>query len=135
MAIMKWDESMSVGVAEFDRQHGVLIDLINQLSDAMSIGKGKDVLGGILVKLSRYTRHHFSAEEELFERYAYPEAQSHIQAHINLTRKVYELKNAFDSGKKILSLETMNFLKDWLNNHIMIVDKQYGPYFNSKGIK
>ena len=135
MAVMKWDDSMSVGIYELDHQHMVLIDLINQLNDAMSIGKGKDVLGGIFTKLLRYTQYHFTAEEKFFEQCAYPDAQSHIQAHIKLTKKVNELKNAFDGGKTILSLDTMNFLKDWVGNHIMIVDKKYGPFLNSKGIK
>jgi len=34
----------------------------------------------------------------------------------------------------VLSLEVMNFLKDWLMNHIQGSDKKYGPYLNSHGI-
>ena len=135
MAMMQWDESMSVGIVVFDRHHQRLIALINQLDDAMSVGKGKDVLGKILTELISYTDYHFSAEERIFGQYAYPDAQSHVRAHVNLTQKVVDLKIKFDSGRTIISLETMNFLKDWLNNHIMKTDKMYGPFLNSRGVK
>jgi hypothetical protein len=29
----------------------------------------------------------------------------------------------------------MNYLSEWLQNHIKIVDKKYGPFFNEKGLK
>jgi len=132
---MKWDESMSVGVRALDHDHQRLVDLINKLHDAMSVGKGKEVLGKILAELIKYTQYHFSAEEKFFEQYAYPNAQVHIREHADLTKKVIALKGRFDNGTTIISLETMNFLKDWLNNHIMKSDKMYGPFLNSKGIK
>jgi hemerythrin len=28
----------------------------------------------------------------------------------------------------------MNFLKDWLSNHIMNSDKKYGPFLTGKGV-
>ena len=34
----------------------------------------------------------------------------------------------------MLSMEVMSFLSDWLKNHIMKTDKQYGPYLNGKGV-
>ena len=35
----------------------------------------------------------------------------------------------------MLSMEVMNFLKNWLVKHIMGTDKHYGPYLNAKGVK
>jgi len=134
MAIMKWDESLSVGVRALDHDHQRLVALINKLHEAMSIGKGKEVLGKILAELIKYTQYHFGAEEKFFEQYAYPDARAHIREHADLTKKVIALKGRFDNGTTIISLETMNFLKDWLTNHIMKTDKMYGPFLNSKGI-
>ena len=135
MPIMKWDESMKIGVDASDQQHIKVFGLINQLYDAMSVGKGRVVLGEILSELADYTQYHFSAEERLFEQYAYPDAQNHILLHAYLTQKTFELKKKFEDGKTMISVEMLNFLKDWWSNHIMKVDKRYGPFLNSKGVK
>ena len=33
-----------------------------------------------------------------------------------------------------LSLQVMNFLKDWLLKHIQGSDKKYAPFLNAKGV-
>ena len=38
------------------------------------------------------------------------------------------------SGNAMISMEVMDFLKDWLVNHIQGADKVYGPFFKSKEI-
>ena len=44
MAFFEWDDSFSVGVAELNRQHQRLIDLINELYEAMQQGQGRNTL-------------------------------------------------------------------------------------------
>ena len=43
MALINWNDSFSVNVAVIDQQHKKLVDMINDLNDAMKQGKGKDV--------------------------------------------------------------------------------------------
>ncbi len=33
-----------------------------------------------------------------------------------------------------MNFDLMEFLKDWLNNHIKETDKKYGAFFNFKGV-
>lgn len=40
MPLIQWNESLSVGVVEIDRQHRKLVELINDLNNAMRQGKG-----------------------------------------------------------------------------------------------
>ena len=54
MALFEWKNDLSVGIAEIDRQHKVLIDLINQLHDAMLTRKTKEVMSGNLKGLLDY---------------------------------------------------------------------------------
>ena len=42
MAIIQWNDSLSVNVVEIDKQHQKLVAMINDLNDAMRQGKGKD---------------------------------------------------------------------------------------------
>ncbi len=135
MALIQWDGSFSVNVAEIDKQHQKLVALINNLNDAMKQGKGKEVLGKILGELFTYAGSHFATEEKYFDRFAYPAAASHKLEHSDFVKKVSEFRESFDSGQLALTIQVMNFLQDWLKGHIKTVDKKYGPFFNEKGLK
>ena len=128
MALIEWTDNFSVNNLIIDQQHKKLVDLVNQLHDAMKSGKGKEALSSIFDELIRYTKEHFSYEEKLMESKNYPAFISHKKLHSDLTNQVIELKNKFDSGKTSLSIEVQNFLKNWLTNHILDEDKKYVPF-------
>ena len=135
MALIQWNDSFSVNVVEIDRQHQKLVGMINDLTDAMRQGKSKDILGKIINGLIGYAVTHFRTEEKYFDRFGYPETNSHKKEHSDFTKKIAEFKAGFDAGKLGLSIEVMDFLSNWLQNHIKGVDKKYGPFFNEKGLK
>jgi hemerythrin len=135
MALIQWDDSLSVNVVEIDRQHKKLVSMINELNDAMSEGKGKDILGKIIHDLIDYTQTHFQTEETYFEQFKYPETDRHKKEHSNFTQKVVEFQDKFSAGELGLSIRVLRFLCDWLKNHIKGSDKDYGPFFNEKGLK
>jgi hemerythrin len=135
MALIEWNSNLSVNVSEIDSQHQKLVALINQLNEAMSQGKGKDVAGKILSELVNYTSTHFATEEKYFDQFKYPETFSHKKAHAELVKKVLEFQEGFNKGSLALSLELMRFLKDWLTVHIQNTDKKYSLFFNEKGLK
>jgi hemerythrin len=135
MALINWDDSFSVNVVEIDGQHQKLVGMINDLHDAMKQGRGKDVLDKIINGLIDYTGYHFRTEEKYFDQFGYPDANSHKEEHMDFTKNVSDFKEGFTAGKIGLSMEVMDFLTNWLQNHIKIVDKKYGPFFNEKGLK
>jgi hemerythrin len=134
MALITWNQDLSVQVSQFDNQHKELVKLVNELHDAMTAGKGNTVMGDVLNRLIDYTVNHFAAEERLMQQHHYPDYPAHKAEHENLTSKAVEIKQKFDAGKMVLGVEVMNFLRDWLTKHIMGVDKKYGPFFSEKGI-
>jgi len=134
MAFIIWNDALSVQIAEIDAQHKCLIDLINQLHDSMKAGRGNDIIGSVLLDLLKYTQFHFATEEKYFHKYAYPEAFLHKKQHDDLTRKTKELTASHSQGKLTISIETMNFLRDWLKVHILESDKKYGPFLCSRGL-
>ena len=135
MALIQWNANLSVSVAEMDRQHQKLISLINDLNEAMSKGKGKEVVGKTIEGLLNYTRTHFADEEKLFEKYNYPDADRQKNMHRQFIDKVVEFRQQAESGRMGLSITVSDFLSDWLKNHIQMEDKKYGPYFNQLGVK
>jgi len=128
MPIFIWSDTYSVGAPGIDAQHKKLFDLINSLHEAMSQGKGKEALGKILDGLMDYTRVHFSDEEKMLEKVNYPDLAIQKAQHAAFVQKISELQKDYKSGKITMTLPTMEFLKDWLLNHILKVDKKYQSY-------
>lgn len=135
MALIQWNDSFSVKVAEIDQQHQKLVYMINELNDAMKQRKGKDVLGKIINGLVNYAATHFNTEEKYFDRFGYPETDSHKKEHVAFVKRVSEFKDGFEKGKLGLSIEVMNFLSEWLKNHIKVNDMKYSQFFNKNGLK
>jgi hemerythrin len=127
-----WKNEYSVGVPEMDLQHRKLVDLLNQLEEAMGKGKGKEIIGKILNELVRYTQTHFTNEEFLMLSHKFPELSAHKLEHMKLTQRVLQFKADFDAGKVTLTIPILNFLEDWLVNHIQGVDKVYGKLIGGK---
>jgi hemerythrin len=135
MAFIEWNNDLSVKVQEIDEQHKKLVAMINSLNDAMGAGKGKDVLKGILDEMVAYTKVHFGCEEAYMHKFDYGETFIHESEHVKFAKKALELQKGYAEGKLMLSLEVMNFLKDWLQKHIMGMDKKYTTCFNAKGLR
>jgi hemerythrin len=132
--LLTWETDLSVGVQEMDEEHIRLIYLANTLKDAMKPGNGNEVLGTIFGGLLSYTKTHFANEERLMAVHEYPELTSHKVIHANLVNQVVALKKQVDSGKPLISLNVLNFMRDWVKNHIQGTDKKYGVYMNARGV-
>lgn len=135
MAFMNWDDRLSVGVKALDEQHKVLVESVNKLHTAMLKGQARSVVGELLNTLAKYTVDHFATEEKLMISTQYPDLALHKLQHQELTRQVGEHVARFDKGDITLSVGLLNFLSDWLVNHIQGDDKKYGPWLNSHGVK
>lgn len=132
MALIVWRDELSVGVPEMDAQHKRLIQLINDLHDAMREGKGKETMGSIIEGLKQYTIAHFSKEEALMKTKGYPGLSKQVSQHSAFVAKVSKFQDDFSNGRATISLDVMSFLRDWLTHHIMQEDKAYGPHVGNK---
>ena len=97
-------------------------------------GRGKEVAGGVLRRLIDYTVRHFTEEEKLMEKHAYPQLAQHKVEHKALVDKVVAFKKDFDAGGASITPELMTFLQKWLTDHIQSVDQKYGDFLNAHGV-
>jgi hemerythrin len=134
MALLTWTSKYSVGVKALDSQHTVLFGLLNDLHDAMMKGQAQSLSGPLLRKLVEYTHTHFAAEEQSLAATKYPGLADHRIKHRELIQQVEEYADRFDRGEVTLNIQLMNFLRDWLSNHIQKVDHDYGPWLNEHGV-
>ena len=133
-ALFPWSETYSVKIAMVDAQHKVLVDLINELHQAMIARRGKESLGGILARLVKYTKGHFAAEEGLLQVNQYPDLANHKAEHERFTQTIVEFQGKFQKNEAAMTIDVMDFLKDWLVKHIMGVDKKYVPHLTARGV-
>lgn len=131
--VIPWKSEYETGISEVDNQHKQLVDILNKLYEAMSVGKGKDVLESIFNELTSYTITHFSSEEKYMVVYAFPDTQNHKAQHKKLIEEVTRFKNDYANGNSKISINLANYLKNWILNHIQGSDKQMGKYLKDKG--
>jgi len=134
MLMIQWDTNLSVGIKEIDDQHKQLVSMLNELSDAIQKDKGKEAYERIIEGLKKYTVIHFGTEEQYFDQFGYPEAESHKREHAIFVQRVTDFEKRFREGPFVLPLDMLTFLVNWLRVHIEVVDKRYAPFFHEHGL-
>ncbi|MDH4182855.1 MAG: bacteriohemerythrin [Nitrospinota bacterium] len=127
--VVAWDASkLSVGIAEMDNQHKRIIDIVNNFNRSVKAGVSSRGAAEALEELVDYAKTHLATEEALLRRHHYPEYDTHKRIHEMMLDKMAKLQARAASGEKGAVLEVMNFVRDWLVNHIQKVDVKYGRY-------
>jgi hemerythrin-like metal-binding protein len=128
MALFEWKPLYSVGDSRIDAQHQQLFSIANRLHEAHSLGRGKQVLGGIFQELIDYTVTHFAEEEALLQRTGYPDYLRHKQNHEKLLGLVSGYQRQFERGEDGTEERLMAFIKTWLDGHILGMDRNYSQH-------
>ena len=134
MGFFEWKDEFSVNIEQIDSQHKILVEMIDQIYAAMQEKKSQDILESTLDNMVNYAASHFLTEEHLMSKHGYPFLNPHKLEHAQFKEKVSGYVTRMHEGKRLLPLELLIFLKDWLSKHILETDKNYGPFLNSKGI-
>jgi hemerythrin-like metal-binding protein len=134
--LINWDlATYSVGIKEIDRQHGILVELINRLDYGLKHKISRETMEDIVNYLADYTVFHFGYEEKLLAENNWPELAQHKVIHENFVNQVKNFQGQLKSQDVMdVAEHILDFLKDWLLDHILKTDKQYGIVLNSKGI-
>lgn len=125
MAFLPWKPEYSVNNDLMDKQHQVLVDMINKMHEAMKVGRGGKEAEKIISEMIDYSAMHFTTEEELMKKFNYSGLSDHINEHKSFMVKANEFQNKINTGSFTLSMDIVNFLKDWLTNHILVNDMAY----------
>lgn len=130
MYLMKWNADYSVSIPELDVHHRHLFFLLNQLNESMSRGNGNEILGQTLEELVEYTKFHFQAEENLMLSMRFPGLTAHVREHDQMMARVSKFQQDFSSGKAVVSVHVLSFVRNWLQRHVLAADKQYSLFMS-----
>jgi hemerythrin len=132
MPFIEWENSFELGVEQFDEHHNHLVGLINKIYDGYTTDAPSEEVGVVLEKLIDYASYHFSAEELWMEKQKYPKLEPHVAEHEKFCHRVIGFWQDYNLGKTVLSLDVLTFLKDWLIDHILKTDSEYGMFIASR---
>lgn len=133
MSMFEWKPEYSLGHQGIDGQHQRLFAFAGDLHAAMTQGKGNDALSEMIENLVAYTKLHFASEERLMQAHDYPQYPEHKAAHDALTARVLEFQRNFEAGGVGITVQLLQFLKDWLRHHIAETDRKVAVFLKSKG--
>ncbi len=134
MSMVTWNDDFLIGVAEIDKHHRRLVELLNLTHDEVAAGAPSETVGLVLDKLIDYATYHFIAEERLMEATGYPGFAEHREEHERFTRRVVQIQTDFYRDRTDIPAEVLLFLKNWLTHHILKVDAQLGSFLASQKI-
>ncbi|MDA3962224.1 MAG: hemerythrin family protein [Planctomycetota bacterium] len=122
-----WNERYSVGNPEIDQQHKRMFELANSLPEVAS---SQDVRP-LVLRLFKYTREHFSCEEEMMRSIGYPLVAEHVALHEGLIGKLCKVsEQPLGGGDDVLKFK--EFVYAWLVDHIMTEDNKYFQFVSGQ---
>ena len=133
MAFFEWHDGMSVGATLIDSDHRALIAIINELHDMLEVGQAVDrtAMANHFKELVKYTQYHFSREVSMLRAAGYAQLNNHAKSHGSFTQFVYDMRNRLTrSIERRTAEEVLEYLKRWLNHHILVEDAAYKPFIS-----
>ena len=132
---LEWNDKYSVGVELIDDQHKIMFATINELIDAIDTTPTKEKLVAIIEQLVNYKKFHFATEEKYFAEFNYEKSDDHIAKHRMFNEKLAEVQSKCGDDVILLAFELVDFLEDWLVDHLMTADQEYKACFQAHGLK
>lgn len=133
-----WKDEFATGIKEVDEQHKRLIEICASAFEVAELEDGidhYDQIVAILGELTDYTDYHFTSEEKLMEKVAYPDIDQHKIEHLFFMKKIKKIDlQAIDKDQHQAIIDILNMLVDWVANHILVTDMMYVESFKAKGL-
>ncbi|MBT3379550.1 MAG: bacteriohemerythrin [Lentisphaerae bacterium] len=124
--IFQWREEYCIGVPEMDQQHQFLFETAARVQATVESGPEKgDVAMGLQLILA-YAETHFADEEDLMEREGFAGYKEHCLRHRHLIEEITRYAARLDADERKVDRRFLVFLKEWVLEHILTEDRQYG---------
>ncbi|WP_048056341.1 bacteriohemerythrin [Methanocaldococcus fervens] len=133
--VIKWSKDLETGIRAFDEEHKFLVKTLNEIYNLLGEGKNEEAKDLLRKRVINYAAKHFKHEEEVMEKYGYPDLDRHRKTHEIFVKTVIEkLLPKIEEGSKNDFRSVLSFLVGWLTMHIAKPDNKYGKWFKERGI-
>ncbi len=126
------------GIQFIDEEHTKLFEITNRLYEISRdefIPDKYDYIVDIIKELTEYTKYHFNHEEEFMKSINYRRILSQMVYHKEFVDRLEAIDlDSVDIAQEKTMTELLNFLYDWLVNHICNTDKLIAKDLKERGL-
>lgn len=132
-----WSEDFTIGIDEIDIQHKEIFNKIDEIKIVLDKEvKDKKELINVIDKTIEYAVYHLHFEEEFMDAKNYFDYSEHKKKHKDFINFLRNIKyDDIKVNKFKFCTDILDFITMWLSRHIIIEDKKYKDFLDSKSIE
>jgi hemerythrin len=123
-----------VGVRAMDNQHGILMDSINAVRQALLRGAGRETISELLDEFIELLRMHFRSEEQLMEQSGFTGLEEHRAEHHRILADILQSAHRLQYGDDMQLRTLLCALHHGFLDHIETMDSKYAPWLHEHGV-
>jgi len=128
-------DKYTLGIESIDQQHDRLLEMIDNLESAMSLGDSRPEVESIIERLYAFAQGHFAYEEDLMLKTDFPGFAAHQEQHRAYLDKILEICHRWaDGGGFLIAVDLHEVMTEWATYHILECDQDYVKHLQEKGI-
>jgi hemerythrin len=126
VGLFLWGQHYLTGIDEIDHQHEEITILLNELHDLRRSLAPRKRQGQALDSLISAVGEHFRTEESIMREACYEGFELHKLDHDAFVGKALAMRAQFESGQDDVLDGGLEFVKDWLRDHMLTSDRRMG---------
>lgn len=112
--------------------HKKLMKIIGDAVKARQHNNDPEEIADVLYEMTQYALNHFKAEEKYMQKYEYAEYELHKKEHKGFMLKIVDYCNRTMKRDYDITDELLEYLSQWLINHIKRSDKKFAEAIKLK---
>jgi hemerythrin-like metal-binding protein len=123
MALLQWKPNYSLGIEAVDYEHRELIDLINQLHEALTKDGAHITVPAFFGELHKGIASHFALEETFMRGHGYDQLADHKADHERLLDEIRDIMDSWEDATEPVAPEKLaEVLDNWFTRHFATHD-------------
>ena len=128
-----WSEFLAVGVPEMDEEHRRFSARVNDVNKAIAEAEDKATVERLMDLMLMDATHHFWHEQQLLDKWKYPEAKQHAEKHAQLTAQFTRAMKEFQEAdiSYVWAMKGLQ-IKQLLVAHLLHEDMKYKDFLRMR---
>ena len=122
MVLIEWKDEFCVGISDVDHEHQEIINLINNLHDAMSGENATISVMDFLGEIYSHVSAHFALEEKIMRTHKYDQYAEHKADHERLLDELRDIMDDYEENAYFSDAEFAGQVERWFTEHFKTKD-------------